>query len=89
MAGMSEKNVSIDEVAKDLGRELFFGKSGRIEHVVGVSLRRRDPNVTQLNLIVDVDTDEVESLKNVISSIPSEWRGEKVYLRIGSTPRFA
>lgn len=69
----------IESAAKLLGRNLC----GRIPHVVGVSLLRRDPNGLELDLYVDIDSDEAAQ------KIPKEFLGYKVHVRRVGTPRFA
>jgi len=62
-----------------LGRQLC----GRVPHVVGVSVRRRDPNVATLDLFVGVDSDQVAS------DLPRTFEGYPVHVRRGGTPKFA
>ncbi len=71
--------VSIEQAAKLLGRNLC----GRVPHVVGVSLRRSDPNVAELDLYVDIDSDEAAR------DIPATFLGHTVHVRLVGTPRFA
>ena len=69
----------IYDVAKVLGRQLC----GRVPHVVGVSVRRRDPNIPTLDLFVDVDSAEVAS------DLPRTFEGYRVHVRRVGTPKFA
>ena len=76
-----EENIDIQEAAKRLGRKL----TGRVEHVVGVSLRCPDPAVRRLELYVDVDGD----LLSVRADIPTTFLGYPVHIRRIGTPVFA
>ena len=71
--------LDIHDAAKLLGRQLC----GHVPHVVGVSILRRDPNVPELNLFVDVDSDET------IRRVPHVFEGHKVHIRRVGTPIFA
>jgi hypothetical protein len=71
--------ADIHDVAKLLGRQLC----GRVPHVVGVSVRRRDPNVPTLDLFVDVDSDEPAS------DLPRTFEGYPVHVRRVGTPQFS
>ena len=73
--------MDIQNAAKLLGRR-FVGKTPEIH---GVSIRRRDPNLPILNILVDVDTDEVA----IIKKLPSIWYKHKVYFRIAKMAVFA
>src|SRR5215475_7342964 len=73
-----QADISIEEAAKRLGRHLC----GRVPHVVGVSLRRRDPNKIALDLYVDIDAPEAAI------HIPASFHGYEVHVRLGGTPRF-
>ena len=71
--------VNIEQAARLLGRSLC----GRVPHIVGVSLRRSDPNVPKLDLYVDIDSDQAAK------SVPPTFLGYDVYVRLVGTPRFA
>ena len=72
------KKLDISQAAKLLGRKLVGSTPG----VHGVSTRRKDPNVPELYLSVDIDTDKVAVLKK----IPSTWYGYDVHFRIAKMP---
>lgn len=77
--GSFSNKIGIDQAAKSLGRELC----GKAPHVVGTSLRRRDPDSLQLDLFVDIDSPEAKQ------NIPTTFHGYNVYTRLVGTPQFA
>jgi hypothetical protein len=74
-----EQKINIQEAAKRLSREL----TGRVDHVVGVSLRRPNLGVGGLALYVDIDADRTPP------EIPSTFLGYPVLIRRIGTPIFA
>ena len=69
----------ISSVAKELGYELV----GIIPHVVGVSLKRREPWVPKLDIFVDIDSEVART------SVPHRFMGHNIYVRLVGTPEFA
>jgi hypothetical protein len=69
----------IQHAAKLLGRSL----AGQVPHVVGVSLRRSNPNEPKLDLYVDVDSE------GAAAHIPRTFQGYKIHIRRVGTPQFA
>lgn len=71
--------MNIHAAARELGR----GLCGRVPHVVGVSIRRSDPDVPELVLFVDIDASEAEPY------IPRVFEGHEVRVRlVAAPPRF-
>jgi hypothetical protein len=72
--------IRIGDAANMLGRELCAANA---PHVVGVAVRRSNPNSSEQELWVDID-----SLAGR-DSVPQEYHGYDVHVRIAPAFRFA
>lgn len=68
----------INSIAKELGYQLL----GVVPHVVGVSLRRREPFAPPLEIVVDIDSEQARN------SVPSIFKGHDIQVRLVGAPEF-